>query len=488
MRGGYKRFRRRINRGAFFKSFMLGVSLALTSAAVVLLLGKLNVIEDNPMLALIIGGGVGLFAFVLWCVILTPTKARAARLIDEELRLSEKAQTMLAFMNERGRMVQLQRAETEKLLRKLPSGWYPIKRIWVYALILLLSLALCSFAYAAPDRPTPPPELPPEEPFELTVWQETALVNLIEYVEASTLRDTAKAAVTDELEALLAELRETKLDRQMRALVVGAITDINSAIDLVNSYDEIVAELKKSDVTAVAELADAIGTPTNPMPSGALDALCGRLSEGGLSAVNTNLVIVGTDIAVSLGRLSLPSDPLISAISGFSDGLFDISDEISDYGEDELVEAVDSLFASFKVALDTALSEQRINGDVGTYVVNRLMEIFGISASELPPEVKDEINRDESEGDEEEPPEDDEEQKGDSGGFGSGDMIYGSDDLIYYPDEEKYVAYGEVINEYYAKITEKILSGELPPEIIPDIEKYFESLYDGAAKEDDQGE
>ena len=130
----------------------------------------------------------------------------------------------------------------------------------------------------------------------------------------------------------------------------------------------------------------------------------------------------------------------------------------------------------------------KTNEEVGLYTVNRLMEIFGISASELPPEVEEEIKRPGSDNEEEEPPEEDEEQKGDSGGYGSGDMIYGSDDVIYYPDEERYVQYGEVINEYLARVTEKILAGEIPEELAASIQKYFDSLYDGAAKEDGGGE
>ena len=57
--------------------------------------------------------------------------------------------------------------------------------------------------------------------------------------------------------------------------------------------------------------------------------------------------------------------------------------------------------------------------------------------------------------------------------------------MIYYPDEERYAAYGEVINEYYAKITEKILSGEISEELAASLEKYFASLYDGAAREEE---
>lgn len=488
MRSGFKRFRRKINRGVFYKSLMLGLSLALLFAAAVLLLGKLNLIEDNLPLALIIGGGVGALAFVLRWIICTPRKKRAARLLDQKMRLGEKAETMIAFMNSDSEMAQVQRKNTERLLSKLPSDFYSVGRFWVYVVTLVLSLALCSFAYFVPDKEVPPPPVPPEAPFELTEWQETALLNLIEYVEDSALCDSAKATVTEELTGLLTELRSTTLDRQMRALVIGAIKNINSAIDTANTYDEITAELRSSGLAASVALADAIGTPLVPMPTEKLTALRELFSSENITEVNSILVLLGTDIAVTLGRLSLRDDSLTGALESFSDGFFDISDNLYDYDGDSIQTAVDSLFESFKISLAAALAEQKVNDEVGIYTVNRLMEIFGISASELPPEVEDDIQRPTVDNEEEEPPEDDEEQKGDSGGYGSGDMIYGSDDVIYYPDEERYVQYGEVINEYYAKITEKILAGEISEELAASLEKYFESLYDGAAKEDGEGE
>lgn len=491
MRSGFKKFKRKINRGVFLKSLILGLSLALLSAAAVLLLGKLNVIDDNLMLALAIGGAVGAVCFILWCIILTPRAKTAARLIDRELKLNEKAQTMIAFKDERrNSMVKLQRKETEKLLGKLPLDFYAVKRIWIYTVFLVLSLALCSFAYLVPDKEIPPTPPPPEAPFELTEWQETALLNLIEYVEDSELRDSAKAAVTDELEGLLVNLRTTKLDREMRTLVIGAIKNVNLAINTANTYDEITAAFGLSEASGMSELADAIGTPDSPIPTENLAVLRALFAEGGVVEINPVLVTLGTDIAITLGRLSLASDPLTLVLHSFSDGLFDISDNISDYDDGSIQGAVDSLFASFTLSLEVALAEQKVNAEVGLYTVNRLMEIFGISKDELPPEVEEEISKPSGGGEETEPPEadDDEEQKGDSGGYGSGDMMYGSDDVIYYPDEEKYVQYGEVIDEYYAKITEKILAGEISEELAASLQKYFESLYDGAAKEDGKGE
>jgi len=69
------------------------------------------------------------------------------------------------------------------------------------------------------------------------------------------------------------------------------------------------------------------------------------------------------------------------------------------------------------------------------------------------------------------------------GGIGSGDIVYGSDDQIYDPDTNENVKYGSVINEYYAKITEKLLDGNVSEELEKYISDYFASLYDGTEKD-----
>ncbi len=476
MRSGYKKFKHKINRAVFGKSLLVGLSVALICAGALLLLGKLNVIDDNLILALAVGGGAGLVSLIVWSIILSPGERGAARLIDRELNTKEKAQTMLAYRGVRTPMARLQREQTEKLLLKLPSAWYSVKRVWIYLTVFVLSIAFCAVAYLMPDKQTPPPPTLPEAPFELTEWQEAALEELIEYVEDSALRDAAKAAVTEELENLLAELREATLDRQMRSLVIGAITEISKIIDTTNTYDEIISELKKSEATGSAELAEAIGTPTAPMPSEKVEALRAIFSGGDIDVISNSLGELGSGVAVALGRLGVSTDPLINSLTAFSDGLFVIWDNASNYDADSVQGAVDALFDSFKLSLGIGLSEQAVNADVGIYVNERLMEIFGIQKNELPPEIEEEIEDAESGGGADGSEDEEDDEKGDSGGYGSGEVVFGSDDLIYYPDEEAYVKYGEVINEYYAKILEKIQNGEISPELAGKIMKYFESL------------
>lgn len=484
MRSGYKKFKNKLYRGVFAKSFLCAASFSLISAAAVLILGKLNLIDDNLMLAAGVLSGVFVAVFIAAYAIISPGAKHAARMIDRELSLGEKAETMHTFAKQRGAMVELQRKETEKLMRKLPLDWYSVKRLWLYAIFFVLSFALCSFAYVVPDMPIPPEEEPPEEAFELSEWQEIALENLIEYVENSALRDTPKAEVANELRALLSALKTTQTKREMKARVVGAIVDINSSIDTACSYDEFSDMLGDGTAAGMTELSLVIGTPAQPAPEESFVTLRAVFAVD-KNELYTLLLGFGGEIGLCLTRLSLEDDPLAIALEELSDGVFRILDDISLYDETGVETALDSVFASFGLLLEAALEDMKTTEDIRDYAVTRLMEIFGITADDLPPEVEEIIPDAPPVGEGGEGGEDDEESKGDSGGFGSGDTVYGSDDTVYYPDEERYTVYGEVINEYYAKITEKILSGELSEELVASLQKYFESLYDGSAKEEE---
>ena len=56
--------------------------------------------------------------------------------------------------------------------------------------------------------------------------------------------------------------------------------------------------------------------------------------------------------------------------------------------------------------------------------------------------------------------------------------ILGSDDVIFDP-ERGYVKYGEVLNEYNAKMLEQLFNGSLPEDVQEYIRAYFAALYNG---------
>ena len=59
----------------------------------------------------------------------------------------------------------------------------------------------------------------------------------------------------------------------------------------------------------------------------------------------------------------------------------------------------------------------------------------------------------------------------------------GSYERYYDPETGRYVSYGEVINHYFAKITEMLADGSSPEEIEKALSAYYTALYDGSKKE-----
>jgi hypothetical protein len=117
-------------------------------------------------------------------------------------------------------------------------------------------------------------------------------------------------------------------------------------------------------------------------------------------------------------------------------------------------------------------------------VVQTLCNLFGISKSELAPDVStlpDDSDRDpEDSGDLDDGEVEEPDGPIGSGGLGTGDVIYGSNDLIFDPDKNAHVPYGDVINDYFAKANEQITDGRVSEEISDAAEEYFGTLFGGS--------
>jgi hypothetical protein len=137
-------------------------------------------------------------------------------------------------------------------------------------------------------------------------------------------------------------------------------------------------------------------------------------------------------------------------------------------------DAVAPLMTEAEEALNAALYIQATNEEVEDDTIYTLLSIFGIKASEVPEHIFN--DPDDPRGEEDYEPEEDPDQIH-AGGLGSGEMIFGSDDTIYDPDREAYVTYGEVIGDYYAKISELLVDGKLPAELEDALSDYFAILF-----------
>ena len=133
-------------------------------------------------------------------------------------------------------------------------------------------------------------------------------------------------------------------------------------------------------------------------------------------------------------------------------------------------------------AISTELQAQKENDTERRYIIRRLVEIFNIPDDMLPDNINLNLGSNGDDYEYGEPEEDDEHLN--SGGLGDGNQLFGSNDTIYDPVTNTHVPYGEILNAYYAKVTEQLLAGGVSDTLADFIRSYFDSLYDGSKNDD----
>jgi hypothetical protein len=124
------------------------------------------------------------------------------------------------------------------------------------------------------------------------------------------------------------------------------------------------------------------------------------------------------------------------------------------------------------------ISAQKINTNVGEYVLGKLSALFGVPIPAFERPVLSENGGDGSESDREE-------GEGSGGGVGEG-AVFGSDDLVLDPITGEYVEYGRLYAEYNRRMLERLENEEYGYTEAQKkaIEKYFALLYGGLKEED----
>ncbi len=478
---GFIRFKKKLRRSALIKALIFGLSCGLLSAAGVILYQKLTTIPPELRLYLPVGAGVAVTTALVAFLILRPSKRRIARKLDHDLLLGEKVQTMLAYEHEDSDMLTLQREDTDERLKATPARAVRYKHPWVHAFAPVLACALLTVAVMTPVKAVELPPEEPEPPFELSSWQETALQELIEEVKASNMEALPKAATVSELEVLLAALRVTETEADMKVMVITVITNLNRIVrehNSVNVFSLYMEVSEHEDVKAMAMSLDMLnGLELREAMSNTRDKL--RVEE---VAEPLNALITGWSTLLSDVKNVPENDELLMAFAAFADALSQLNRQVPDYTRDWAQTQLDNIFNDASDEISDAVFTQYTNKEVKDMAVTRLMEIFGISEDELPEEEKAQLpTDDEQPGDKDQ----NEEDKGSEGGIGNQEVLYGSDDIIFDPVKNEYVKYGDVINEYFAAVSEKIIDGQIPDTLEQFISDYFATLYDGSEKETD---
>ena len=462
---GFQKFKRKLRTGAIIRACLFGISLGLVAVEIQWLIAKLTAQKPDFLQCGLIGGILAVAASAAMLLILLPTNKRVARKLDKALSLGEKVQTMLAFRDDKSDMTALQREDTDRILIEIPKKRVKGACTWVFVLIPLLA-CLCmvgTVLVPAKEPPAPPPVV--DNNFSITPWQEQALKDLIEKVKTSEMEEVPKEGVVKQLESLLIKLQNTKKESIMKETVIATVEAIHKIVSEHNTYDVIAAAMLNSPSRSVQEL------------GGAIDSLKALLIGDWMNTASEDLaadpktassLAAGITQALTLSKVDSSNEVHIVLIA-FTLKLASVTDDTTEAERD-------GIMAETEEALNAALYIQATNEDVEDDTIYTLLSIFGIKASDVPDYVFNDPDDPRAEGDYE--PEDDP-SKIHGGGLGSGEMIFGSDDTIYDPDLNTYVTYGEVLKGYYAKITEMIVDGNLPPELEEALSDYFAFLFNG---------
>lgn len=476
MEKGFLKFKKRSRRAAWIKAMLWGISASAAVSATLVLLGKRAILPQNLLLFALIGVATLILSGGIALLCTLPSEKRLAKRLDRNLQLNEKVQTMIAFRDSEGDVVQMQRIDTDEILEGTPYKQARLNRWWVHFICPVLALALILSAIIVPKYVAPAPPPPEDPPFTLSAWQEQAVKDLIQYVKDSDMETTPKDATVTALEELIPALKAAEKQSQMKAAVIDAIRKFRTAIDEHNTYDLLADGFKASENQTVARLGiviaamnalalsdelQSIGSAEDGVLIGAIGSVAGSMNEA-LTALEA--VPADNALRTELNALALLLTELASSANG------------KDAADTRLKLGGIVTPASERIA--AAMQIQRTNETVGEYAVNKLIEIFGLSRADLPAELlpnRHQVKPEDGDYDSSDP-----DKESGVGGGGSGDMIYGSDDLIYDPEAGEYRPYGEVINSYYARISELILDGTLTEELEELLTEYYALLYNGA--------
>lgn len=478
---GYRKFRRRMLRAALLRSILPGASLALAVFSVLLVLHKRMIISLSLLPLAALGAGIGLILTAVLLAVLFPYKKRLARKLDKELALREGVQTMLAFADRQDDMMLLQREQTEQRLQATPAKKLKIRHVWTCLVCFLLAAFMSVTAFAIPAKQPEPPTPPVEPPFSLNAWEEIALTELIEQVRTSTMTEPAKSETVAHLEMLLRELYTTETQSRMKTLVVDTVLSVRDSVDGVVTLRSFSPILSTGGSPYSRALDKALANVDQTAFKQELDGIVTSLSEIKDKDELIEAVHVFSEELKMVLRNSgaAQEDALYIELERLAGTLSDIATGIESYtltwGRLQITDA----FGVAYTQMGKALTQQRYDADMGLFVETRLLEIFGLSALDLPTE-EGEDEGPQTPGDYED---DDDNQTITDGGLGSGELILGSQDIIYDPNREDYVKYSEVIDLYNAIFIEKKVDGLLPEDVAVLIEAYFAELFSPPQKD-----
>ncbi len=515
MSESFLKFKRKNNIGRAVKSLLYGLSAGLLFAGIFLVLSKLCVIDLEPIVSLFVGIGVFFIVGIVVFFALKKSSISLARELDGKFKLDERVETMLAYKDECGTLVDIQRSDTEKLLSEIPIKKYKIKKLWIaFAVLLISSVAFCC-TFAVPNlRDYEVPQT--VVPFELTKELKDSMEILIANVKKSEMEEPYRTEIADELERLLAELETTHTLTDMHLALAASMAIIHDSTSDSSSMTEIANALWNTGDQYAKTLAMSINTSdwgektkwngTFAEKYAAMRQLYDYVpAEGEEAPTEENLHSkLGEKLSYSALKIrnamsdpKIPQDDAIrkAVLESFVDadlekdgeavlGIGALFAKMPELSYTEALKALDSGFSNSFNAVYAALETAKINADVGEYVMKELSTLFRVPRPAF--ERPDFTKSDDSDNSDKENGGDQNNNGSIGGGGGGGGAIYGSDDYVLDPITGEYVKYSELLADYTEKMNQKLENGNYTEEQKQAILKYFNLLYYGLEKDEDK--
>lgn len=235
MNNQFERFLKKARREVWLKTAIVGLSTAAFVCGGLLLTLKLL---DRPLWYALAGIAALPIAAGLFLLLHRVGKEDLAQRLDDDFLLREKVRTMVAFEQEDGDMLRIQRDDAMQKLEQIPLKKLRFTRAWLYALLPAIGCAVLVTALVFPVQAEKPPVVDVEPPLDVSDWEWQALDELIEYVESS-----------DADENVMKPKTLTQLYNFKSLLQSGSVLESN----LKSFVDSVITSVRNAEVEAAAQ-------------------------------------------------------------------------------------------------------------------------------------------------------------------------------------------------------------------------------------------
>ena len=476
----FKRFKARIKLYSLLLSVSLGFGVGGLTAGALVLCYKLKWLTLMPWASVLIGVGVMLAVGAASLFVTYKSDRRVALALDGRLGLGERVRTMVDFTDSESDMALLQREDTEERLASLPTKTLKFKALWVSLVAIVLALSMLITSFAIPKKSDPPPYDPD---FNMDTWQQTALKDLIRWVENSSVEQAVKGSTLTHLDRLLEELYEVEKLSEMQESVIGVMVAVDALVDRANSYAAIRSEIDSAD----DERLTLVGTAIGALGSSAEEEVFVEFRQSlGYDNLKDTVSAFNTLLYEAIEEAGYgESDMLAGALYKMAAGLSAAAELAPTSTNEETDLLLEAVFMTAATEINGALRQQSVNRSGANYVVARLADIFEIPAEIMPDLGDNDLPAGTGNSNTDIGDKDNEDKQPTDGGLGSGDTVWGSDDVIYCPSDNTYKPYGDMLIEYQAKILADIQDGKYTEEFAEMLLEYLDTLSSGIVTEED---